>query len=217
MFSPSCTIPATAQPNAGALRVEWPRIWLLGWPDSEAEGSGATLAESAARGAPVCRFTRSRNARPPCHPNAPTSRDHGHRRSIHHRRGQHGGRRFRRHSWLGALRSTRRYDVWPGPIRRACRHAARNVLPNLMPCQPLATRLSISISMARPPGATTPPPSGPTGSAATKCSRSGSPIGNVKSSGGGFKPEKSNNSRIRHDESVRYCCLWTPPNKKRLM
>ena len=42
--------PGYREANAGALRMEWPRIWLPGWPDGEAESSGATLAESAARG-----------------------------------------------------------------------------------------------------------------------------------------------------------------------
>ena len=36
--------------NAGALRMEWPRIPLPGWPDGEAEGTADALAESAARG-----------------------------------------------------------------------------------------------------------------------------------------------------------------------
>ena len=36
--------------NAGALRMEWPRIPLPGWPDGEAEGAAAALAASAARG-----------------------------------------------------------------------------------------------------------------------------------------------------------------------
>ena len=36
--------------NAGALRMEWPRIPLPGWPDGEAEGAADALARSAARG-----------------------------------------------------------------------------------------------------------------------------------------------------------------------
>ncbi len=36
--------------NAGALGMEWPRIPLPDWPDGEAEGAAAALAESAARG-----------------------------------------------------------------------------------------------------------------------------------------------------------------------
>ena len=36
--------------NAGALRMEWPRIPLPGWPDGGAKGGAESLAESAARG-----------------------------------------------------------------------------------------------------------------------------------------------------------------------
>ena len=42
--------PAYREANAGALRMEWPRIPLPGWPDGEAEGAAETLAASAARG-----------------------------------------------------------------------------------------------------------------------------------------------------------------------
>ena len=36
--------------NAGALRMEWPRIPLLGWPDDVAYGAPAQLVASAAQG-----------------------------------------------------------------------------------------------------------------------------------------------------------------------
>ena len=42
--------PAYREANAGALRMEWPRIPLPGWPDGAAEGVAETLARSAARG-----------------------------------------------------------------------------------------------------------------------------------------------------------------------
>ena len=42
--------PAYREENAGALRMEWPRIRLPGWPDGEAGGAADELAESAARG-----------------------------------------------------------------------------------------------------------------------------------------------------------------------
>ncbi|MDE0385732.1 MAG: N-6 DNA methylase [Defluviicoccus sp.] len=42
--------PAYREANAGALRMEWPRIPLPGWPDGGAEGAADALAESAARG-----------------------------------------------------------------------------------------------------------------------------------------------------------------------
>ena len=46
--------PAYRQANSGALRMEWPRISLPGWPDGEvngeSEGAAETLARSAALG-----------------------------------------------------------------------------------------------------------------------------------------------------------------------
>ena len=36
--------------NAGALRMEWPRIPLPGWPEGDADGAAAAIAVSAARG-----------------------------------------------------------------------------------------------------------------------------------------------------------------------
>ncbi len=42
--------PAYREANAGALRMEWPRIPLPGWPDSESDDAAATLARSAERG-----------------------------------------------------------------------------------------------------------------------------------------------------------------------
>ena len=42
--------PAYREANAGALRMEWPRIPLPGWPDGKEDGAAQALAESAARG-----------------------------------------------------------------------------------------------------------------------------------------------------------------------
>ena len=42
--------PAYRETNAGALRMEWPRIPLPGWPNSEDEGAAEVLAHSAAHG-----------------------------------------------------------------------------------------------------------------------------------------------------------------------
>ena len=42
--------PAYREANAGALRMEWPRIPLPGWPDGAAEGAASALARSAAHG-----------------------------------------------------------------------------------------------------------------------------------------------------------------------
>ena len=48
--------PAYREANAGALRMEWPRIPLPGWPDGEADGVAHVLAESAARGRELARL-----------------------------------------------------------------------------------------------------------------------------------------------------------------
>ena len=42
--------PAYREANSGALRMEWPRIPLPGWPDGDADGAADELQASAARG-----------------------------------------------------------------------------------------------------------------------------------------------------------------------
>ena len=42
--------PTYREANAGALRMEWPRIHLPGWPDGDTPGAAETLAASATRG-----------------------------------------------------------------------------------------------------------------------------------------------------------------------
>ena len=42
--------PAYREANAGALRMEWPRIPLPGWPDGDEDGAADELAAAAARG-----------------------------------------------------------------------------------------------------------------------------------------------------------------------
>ena len=42
--------PAYREANAGALRMEWPRVPLPGWPDGESSGAAQDLARSATRG-----------------------------------------------------------------------------------------------------------------------------------------------------------------------
>ena len=48
--------PAYRRANAGALRMEWPRIPLPGWPDGHAEGAADELKRSAARGRELARL-----------------------------------------------------------------------------------------------------------------------------------------------------------------
>ena len=48
--------PAYRQANAGALRMEWPRIPLPGWPNCDSAGASDDLAASAARGRELARL-----------------------------------------------------------------------------------------------------------------------------------------------------------------
>ena len=48
--------PAYREANAGALRMEWPRLPLPGWPDGEAKGAAEALAKSAAQGRELARL-----------------------------------------------------------------------------------------------------------------------------------------------------------------
>ena len=48
--------PAYRATNTGALRVEWPRIPLPGWPGGESAGAAEALASSAARGRELAQF-----------------------------------------------------------------------------------------------------------------------------------------------------------------
>ena len=78
--------------NAGALRMEWPRIPLPGWPDGVADGAADTLAESAARGPAVgCPAGLRYPSRRSDHWLV-ASRTLRHRRAHDDGRRQHGGR-----------------------------------------------------------------------------------------------------------------------------
>ena len=48
--------PAYRKANAGALRMEWPRIPLPGWPDGDTDGAAKALAASAVRGRELARL-----------------------------------------------------------------------------------------------------------------------------------------------------------------
>ena len=51
--------PAYREANAGALRMEWPRIPLPGWSDGEADGATEALVKSAERGRELARLLDS--------------------------------------------------------------------------------------------------------------------------------------------------------------
>ena len=51
--------PGYRESNAGALRMEWPRIPLPGWPDGDADGAAEELGASAKRGRELARLLDS--------------------------------------------------------------------------------------------------------------------------------------------------------------
>ena len=51
--------PDYREANAGALRMEWPRIPLPGWPDGDADGAAEELGASAKRGRELARLLDS--------------------------------------------------------------------------------------------------------------------------------------------------------------
>ena len=56
--------PAYREANAGALRMEWPRIPLPGWPDGDTGGAAEELAASAQRGRQLAALLDSETAVP---------------------------------------------------------------------------------------------------------------------------------------------------------
>ena len=56
--------PAYREANAGALRMEWPRIPLPGWPDGSGDGAADELAASSRAGPRAGRPARCRHPRP---------------------------------------------------------------------------------------------------------------------------------------------------------
>ena len=56
--------PAYREANAGALRMEWPRIPLPGWPDGDAPGTAEELSASAERGRKLARLLDSESSVP---------------------------------------------------------------------------------------------------------------------------------------------------------
>ncbi len=56
--------PAYRAANAGALRMEWPRIPVPGWSNGESDGATASLARSAARGRELARLLDPDTAAP---------------------------------------------------------------------------------------------------------------------------------------------------------
>ena len=117
--------PAYREANAGALRMEWPRIPLPGWPDGNADGAGDELAASAARGPRAGRAAGLGHARSRRHVGYAAPRNRRCRRARYRRWTQHDRGRLRADGGLGPLRAGRRRHARPGPRRRAPLHRGR--------------------------------------------------------------------------------------------
>ena len=117
--------PAYREANAGALRMEWPRIPLPGWPDGDAPGRRRRAARLRRPGPGVGRAAGPGDAGGGGDRRGAAPGVGGHRRPIHRRRTEHDRRRLRGHRRLGPLRLGRRRDAGPGPRRGARLHRRR--------------------------------------------------------------------------------------------
>ena len=107
--------PAYREANAGALRMEWPRIPLPGWPGGDAPGAADELRAVGATGPGVGRAAGPGDAGGGRNRRNAAPGTGGHRRPVHRRRTQHDRRGLRPDRRLGALRNRRRRDARPRP------------------------------------------------------------------------------------------------------
>ena len=111
--------PAYRTANAGALRMEWPRIPLPGWPDGvAADGAADALTASAARGRQLAALLDSDTPVAGVTTGSLRPELAAHGRAHHDGRRQHGGRRLRGIRRLGTLRAGRGCHARPGQDRR---------------------------------------------------------------------------------------------------
>ena len=105
--------PAYRKANAGALRMEWPRIPLPGWRGRR-RGGAIGVSRTRPRTCPVARFRHARTGR---HRRHAAPGDRRPRCSHHPGRASHDGRRFRTHGGVGALRIRGCRNAGPRPSR----------------------------------------------------------------------------------------------------
>ena len=135
--------PAYRAANAGALRMEWPRIPLPGWPNPGSAGipgsgpgqalpatdAADALAQSAARGRELAALLDPDTPVPGVTSGELRPGNRRHRRARHDGRAQHDGRGFRADRRLGPFRIRRRRDAGARPPRRARLHRGRTRRP----------------------------------------------------------------------------------------
>ena len=102
--------PAYREANAGALRMEWPRIPIPGWPDGDEVGAAEELATSAARGRELAALLDSDTAGPRSHDR--------HRRCVLRSRSSRCRPRRTGATWTATTSTSRRAGVTSGRARR---------------------------------------------------------------------------------------------------
>ena len=109
--------PAYREANAGALRMDWPRVPLPGWPDSRRFAEAAeTLARSAAQRTRKLAALLDPDTPVPWRDNRDLAPGHRHHcRSRHSGRTEHSRRRLRSDRWVGPLRHGRGGHAGPRP------------------------------------------------------------------------------------------------------
>ena len=127
--------PAYRESNAGALRMEWPRIPLPGWPDGIEDGAAETLAESAARGREIARLLDSESDVPGVTSGALRSEIAAIAVPSHNGQPQHERRRLLPRRGLGTLRRGPGSHARPRQLHRARLHIrrTRRALPTPFP------------------------------------------------------------------------------------
>ena len=196
--------PAYREANAGALRMEWPRIPLPDWPEGETEGAAVELAQSAAHGRDLATLLDSETSvlgvttgalRPEIAAIAVPATTGG--RNM-------AGDDFMLTAGWGHYGTGG--AVMPGQgraVERAYTPDERTAMGDSL-LAPWRKRPSMFISTATPSGAMSLPPSGGTSSAAIRSSRNGFPTVNAIFSGVRSGSRKSSISPTQHDESGRY-------------
>ena len=198
--------PAYRAENAGALRMEWPRIPLPAWPDGDRDGAAEELAASAARGRELAALLDPDTPVPgvteaPLRPDLAAIAEPA---TIDGR--NMAGDDFALTAGWGHFGSGD--AVMPGQGRLAERAAPAGADPVLGP-----TTFDVHLN-DRPTGATSRPPSGGTSWAATRCSRSGSPTASATSSAARSRPRKCCTSPTPRAASRR-CCGWSVRAERR--
>ena len=193
--------PTYRKANTGALRMQWPRIPLFGWPDGKAEGVAQALARSAAHGRKLAALLDPKTPVPgvthaPLRPEiavlgVPATTDGGNMTHAQFAVNAGWGRRGPGDA------------VMPGKGRAVERTYTPTELTALSDALPALGDTTFDVYLnGQAFWRNIPATVWTTGWAATRCSRSGCPTASKRSSGGSFRWWKSSTSQKLHDASV---------------